>query len=301
MKRYLRIMLGAKSAFAKECYEGNFIGYDLGIEQDFSNDLPENWKEFNLKYIPIWLEKHPSKSKIAAGLACGGFWTIAKGLNIGDVVLCPNGGKGFYVGEVSSDYYYTESSSLPHRRAVKWYPAIVERSALSDTLQNSVGSMGTVSDISQYAEEIERLIGGDVQPVLISTDETVDDPIAFALEKHLEEFLIHNWKQTELGKEYDLEGQQYPVDTGRIDILAISKDKKILLVIELKKGRASDSVVGQILRYMGYVQEELAENHQKVKGIIIAHEDDPRIRRALSVTTNIEFYKYKVSFKLTKD
>ncbi len=27
----------------------------------------------------------------------------------------------------------------------------------------------------------------------------------------------------------------------------------------LKKGRASDVVVGQILRYMGYVQEQLAE------------------------------------------
>jgi restriction system protein len=29
-------------------------------------------------------------------------------------------------------------------------------------------------------------------------------------------------------------------------------------------------------------------------------EDDIRIRRALSVTTNIEFYKYQVSFKLFK-
>lgn len=27
-------------------------------------------------------------------------------------------------------------------------------------------------------------------------------------------------------------------------------------------------------------------------------EDDLKIRRALSVTTNIEFYKYKVNFKL---
>ena len=31
-----------------------------------------------------------------------------------------------------------------------------------------------------------------------------------------------------------------------MDILAISKDKSELLVVELKKGRASDVVVGQI-------------------------------------------------------
>ena len=39
-------------------------------------------------------------------------------------------------------------------------------------------------------------------------------------------------------------------DTGPIDILAISKDKKTLLVVELKKGRVSDNVVGQIQRYI---------------------------------------------------
>jgi restriction system protein len=73
-----------------------------------------------------------------------------------------------------------------------------------------------------------------------------------------------------------------------------------LLVVELKKGRASDNVVGQIQRYMGYVKEELAESNQEVKGIIIALEDDIRIKRALSVTTNIEFFCYQVSFKLFK-
>jgi len=71
--------------------------------------------------------------------------------------------------------------------------------------------------------------------------------------------------------------------------------------VELKKGRVSDSVVGQIQRYMGYVQEELAEEGQKVKGVIIALEDDLRIKRALAVTNNIEFYKYQVSFRLFKN
>jgi len=71
-------------------------------------------------------------------------------------------------------------------------------------------------------------------------------------------------------------------------------------VLELKKGRASDVVVGQLLRYMGYVKEELAEEGQHVKGIIIAMEDDPRIRRALAVVPDIDFYRYQISFKLKR-
>src|SRR5690606_27654653 len=121
------------------------------------------------------------------------------------------------------------------------------------------------------------------------------------------DFLVKNWKYTELGKQYDIYmedgeivGQQYPSDTGPIDILAISKDKKSILVVELKKGRVSDHVVGQVQRYMGFVLEQLAEKEQEVKGVIIGFEDDLRIQRALSVTNNIEFYKYQVSFKLIK-
>ena len=70
--------------------------------------------------------------------------------------------------------------------------------------------------------------------------------------------------------------------------------------MELKRGRVSDVVVGQIQRYMGYVQEELAEANQIVKGVIIGSDNDLRIKRALVVTKNIEFFKYQISFKLVK-
>jgi restriction system protein len=95
-------------------------------------------------------------------------------------------------------------------------------------------------------------------------------------------------------------GQQYPTDTGPMDVLAISKDRKELLVVELKRGKASDSVVGQIQRYMGYVLEELAEENQTVRGAIIALDDDLRIRRALKVAPGIDFYRYEISFTLKK-
>ena len=161
--------------------------------------------------------------------------------------------------------------------------------------------------VSKHHEEIDAFIDGKTSPTLISTDELVEDPAAFALEKHLEDFLVKNWANTALGVNYniveaegEIVGQQYPSDTGPIDILAISKDKKEYLVVELKKGRASDAVVGQIQRYMGYVYEDLLEEGQSVRGIIIALDDDLRLRRALQVTSNIEFYRYQINFKLIK-
>lgn len=307
MKNYYRIMLGPKSIYSDECFKGNYIGVNFDIDTDLTNKLPDNWRDFNKNFIPIRLEKYPDKSKVSAGLACGFLHTVAKGIMKGNVVLCPNGSGSYFVGEVVENYSYHEGENLPHRRKVRWYPNVIERSQMSDALRNSSGSVGTVSNITKYAEEIERLIGGNTPATIVSTDETVEDPSVFALEKHLEDFLVRNWKQTELGKEYDiyeedgeLVGQQYPSDTGLIDILAISKDKKELLIVELKKGRVSDSVVGQIQRYMGYVFEELVEEGQTVKGVIIALDDDIRIRRALAVTKNIEFYRYEVSFKLRK-
>ena len=306
-KSYYRIMLGKKSMFADECLKGNFIGAGFDINMDLSDKLHDNWKHFNQEFIPIYLSAHPDKTKVSAGLACGALWTISKGILVGDIVLCPNGSGSYLIGEVTGSYTYNPGGILPHRRAVRWHSQTIDRSEMSQALQNSTGSIGTVSTITKFSNELEKLIAGESTSPIISTDETVEDPTVFALEKHLEDFLVQNWKQTELGKNYDiyeedgeLVGQQYPSDTGPIDILAISKDKKHLLVVELKKGRASDVVVGQILRYMGYVQEELAEENQTVKGVIIAMEDDQRIRHALLITQSLEFYRYQVSFKLMK-
>lgn len=306
-KSYYRIMLGRKSVHAEECYQGQFIGVDFGIEEDLSGKLPENWREFNKAFIPVFLASNPGKSKVAAGLACGAVHTVSKGIKQSDIVLCPDGHGSYWVGEVVSDYVYHPGGILPHRRQVQWYPKAIARAEMSQALQYSTGSIGTVSNISKYAEEIEQLLGGTPPEELVAMDKDVEDPTVFALEKHLEEFLVHNWASTELGKDYmifeedgELVGQQYPSDTGPIDILAISKDRKELLVVELKKGRASDVVVGQIQRYMGYVVEELAEEGQGVRGIIIALKDDLRLRRALQVATNIDFYRYQVSFQLFK-
>lgn len=160
MKKYNRVMLGKGSMYAKMCREEGYIGAEFDIFVDLSDYLYENWRDFNEKFIPIWMENVPGKSKTAAGLACGFLWTIVKGLKIGDVVLCPSGEGYYYVGTISSEYYYVPNTELPHRRNVEWMDKVIQRKSMSKELQNSSGSVGTCCNITNYADEIEALIAG---------------------------------------------------------------------------------------------------------------------------------------------
>lgn len=310
MNNYYRIMLGRKSAHAADCFAGGFVGADFGIREDLSTQLPDEWREFNRKYIPVFLSEHPDKTKIGAGLSCGALWTVSKGMKKGDCVLCPDGAGSYRIGEVTGDYYYAVGQILPHRRRVNWFEKLIERSSMSEALRNSTGSIGTVSNISSYREEIESLIGkapATAGPVIFASNPEIEDPVAFAMEKHLEAFLVANWNQTILSKDFSIYeedgepvGQQYATDAGPIDVLAISKNKKRLLVVELKRGRATDVVVGQVLRYMGFIKEQVAEADQTVEGIIIALDDDQKLRWALLSVPSISLYRYEISFKLVK-
>ena len=310
MNNYYRIMLGRKSAHAAECFAGGFVGTDFGIHEDLTTKLPDEWRKFNQKYIPVFLSKHPDKTKIGAGLSCGALWTVSKGVKKGDFVLSPDGAGNYRIGEVMGDYYYAAGQILFHRRRVNWFEKLIERSDMSEALRNSTGSIGTVSNISSYHEEIESLLGKvptTSGPMIISTNPEIEDPVAFAMEKHLEAFLVANWNQTILSKDFSIYeedgepvGQQYATDAGPIDVLAISKNKKRLLVVELKRGRATDVVVGQVLRYMGFIKEQIAEADQTVEGVIIALDDDQKMRWALLSVPSISFYRYEISFKLVK-
>lgn len=159
----------------------------------------------------------------------------------------------------------------------------------------------------QGFETIELTVNvQDVPEIIpeISTDNNIQTH-SFAFERHLEDFLITNWLKTPLGEKYDiyevegeLVGKQFKTDTGPMDILAISKDKKEFLVVELKRDRASDAVIGQTMRYMGWVKKNLLLPGQIVKGCIIALESDRRLDDALFMTEDISFIRYEVDFRL---
>jgi RecB family endonuclease NucS len=85
---------------------------------------------------------------------------------------------------------------------------------------------------------------------------------------------------------------------GTIDILAQEKPSNDFVVVELKNGRESDKVVGQVLRYMGWVSKNLCKPGQNVKGMVICKEPDDRLTYALQMTKNIEVKYYRIDFKL---
>ncbi len=145
----------------------------------------------------------------------------------------------------------------------------------------------------------------ELGPGPISTP--VGDSFVFPLEKYLEDFLISNWEKTVLGKalvlhvEDEESATQYSTDLGPIDILARDKTNHDWVVIELKKGKSSDAVVGQLLRYMGWVKKHKAAVNENVRGIIITSAPDDRIRYAMLASQGVSFYTYRVSFDLIEE
>jgi len=298
-KNYYRVVLGRGHYLAQECFAGNYIGVGW-FEEDLTDKLTDGFENFHKNFGHKYYEgkKHPSRM----------VYRVCKEIKKNDIVLCPDGEGLYWVGKVTGDYYYEKSDGFVHRRPVEWLEKKIDKANVSLELRRSLYHQYTATNITKHADEIERLLEGAVEAGLHVDDETVEDPLIFALEKNLEDFICANWDKTDLAKNYHIfkdkdgkTGRQFETDTGKIDILAISKDKKEFLVIELKKGRASDKVIGQIQRYMGDVIEELAKKGgQTVKGRIIAFDSDLKMERALSVANNIEFYRYEVDFRLFK-
>ena len=49
---YYRVRLGIQGSGVDECVDGGFLGVYFGIRQDLTNDLPDDWREFNRRFIP---------------------------------------------------------------------------------------------------------------------------------------------------------------------------------------------------------------------------------------------------------
>lgn len=123
------------------------------------------------------------------------------------------------------------------------------------------------------------------------------------MENDLENFLAENLHLIDKDLKLFLDekgkfGRQYITEIGEIDLLC--KKNNDFVVIELKKGRSSDKVVGQISRYIGWVKEKLA-NGNSVKGIIIVHDFDNKLKYAALAHPNIELKYYKISIEFVTE
>jgi RecB family endonuclease NucS len=67
--------------------------------------------------------------------------------------------------------------------------------------------------------------------------------------------------------------------------------------VELKVSRGYERVVGQLLRYMGWVEQNM-ETSQPARGIIVAKEISSDLKLASSRIPDIRLIEYEISFKL---
>jgi len=127
----------------------------------------------------------------------------------------------------------------------------------------------------------------------------------FVLEKYLEDFIVTNWDSINFGRKLKIFtdtngnfGQQYFTDVGYIDILAQDENGNFV-VIELKKGKPSDQVIGQTLRYISWVKKNLCKENQKVEGMLIVGGVDKKLQYSIEEVKNLIKIKiYSIDFAL---
>lgn len=144
--------------------------------------------------------------------------------------------------------------------------------------------------IEKNEEESEEQIEGEKS-----------ESLTFALENHLRDFLAKNLDKVEKGlslyRNEENTGIEFSVDGGRIDILAVDKENKPV-VIELKLSAGRNKVLGQILYYMSWVDQNLGLG--KSRGIIIANSIYPELQLAVSRAPGVELAIYKMQFSIER-
>jgi len=136
-----------------------------------------------------------------------------------------------------------------------------------------------------------------------NAENTAPEAHEFAYENDLKNFLASNLSiirpTLSVYREDDITGIEFPVGNRRIDILAVENGNDFV-VIELKVSKGYDRAVGQLLRYMGWIEQNLAEPGQNVKGMIIARSISNDLRLATSRIDDVELYEYELSISLNR-
>lgn len=159
-------------------------------------------------------------------------------------------------------------------------------------------AMGHAEQIVQQNDIIEALGGGLL--VDYSSYGT------FPNEKALQHYLWQNLSNIRFNQKkilpYQTEksnGLEYYTPIGRIDILCLDEDDNFV-VIETKYHRVPDKTIGQISRYMGWVQKNLVVNDdQKVYGLIVGKTITSKLKYATVNQPNIYLFEYGSCLRLS--
>jgi len=302
MPDFYKIVLGAGHDQAERGFSEGWIGVGWFGEMDLGDRLLEPYEQFRDEFVPI-IMKDGVTTRMSAGHICRALFVVGRVIQEGDLVITPTGHRTFRIGTITGPYHHAKDQPLPHRRPVEWFDVEIPKDQLTEDLQKTLSTPRTWSHLKGYPEDIQKsyeeqlhgFISG--QPISHGATERVEESVSFIMEKYLEDFLVKNWDKTVLAQDWELVDSQVQTETGPLDILAKSKDGTTMLVVELKLRRASDAVLGQVQRYMGWVKQDL-EPGQQVKGLIIGDEMDQRLRLALEVAPDVGFMRYEMDFRL---
>ena len=127
----------------------------------------------------------------------------------------------------------------------------------------------------------------------VETEQEAESKSLVEDESALKKFFRSRWENTPFYKEWKLRGVEYETGAiGRIDLLTHHRNEPRWRVIELKLLKSNDETVGQLLRYMGWVKENLSTEDEKIEGLIIAKSWDESIRYALMCVPSVHMMLY---------
>ena len=119
----------------------------------------------------------------------------------------------------------------------------------------------------------------------------------FSLERDMQAALRRNIQSLDPSLKIVDDGAERAVNSGLIDITC--EDESAIVVVELKAGKADSRAIGQILGYMGDLQEE--EGGKPVRGILVAHDFDKRAKAAARVVPTLILKRYSIEFKFISE
>ena len=209
-----------------------------------------------------------------------------------------------------------------HLGEPQWFPNPLKREQILefvdtgqiDEVFRSCGAQGfNIRRLEHHSVQqiLPSLQGGVTQALTSAPLGTLaggGSPLDRLIETKLEQWLVDHWGQVDFGSRLKLYeedgepgGQQYDTGTvGRIDLLCEDEDTGDLVVVELKRGRPSDEVVGQLARYIGWTQRHLA-NGRQVRGVILAPEFDDKLRYAAAAIPMTVLLRYLTKFEVSID
>lgn len=179
----------------------------------------------------------------------------------------------------------------------KW----VEEGKLSENM-NNCGRLGfNICQVSY--EDYESIINWEkLEEVPFEYAGYEDDVRSYLAQIPLEKTIGNEYKDFILYEDEGLSvGELFGTPVGQIDLLYRNKETGDFLVIEVKRGSdTSDKTVGQIARYIGWVEEQLAENNL-VKGIIVSQGYSEKLKYAIKALKNCEVYTFEFKFEFKRE